>query len=42
MTGLGVLVTAPRPYPWRPRVEPLPLELLARVLAGLERLQGGA
>ena len=39
MTGLGALVEPPRPYPWRPRVEPLPLELLARVLAGLERLQ---
>lgn len=42
MTGLGWLVQEPRPYPWRPRVEPLPLELLARVLAGLERLQGAA
>ena len=42
MTGLGVLVLPPWPIPWRPAVEPLPLELLARVLAGLERLQSGA
>lgn len=42
MTGLGWLVEAPRPYPWRPAVEPLPLELLQRVLAGLQRLQPGA
>lgn len=42
MTGLGALVLPPWPIPWRPVVEPLPLELLERVLAGLERLQGGA
>ena len=41
MTGLGRLVEDPRPYPWRPAVEPLPLELLERVLAGLERLGTG-
>lgn len=38
MSGLGVLVRAPRPYPWRPAVEPVAPEMLARVLAGLERL----